>query len=232
MKKKQIYMLAFDVIALLAFNIISFTVPFNKEPCFWLSYAFGMAAILIQLPVMRLAFKKGGDIKSKVYGFPIARIGAIYAVLQLIASIVFMSLNTLVPLWIPTVVYVLALCAAAVGLIATDTVRDEVIRQDMRLESKTDFMRTLQARASSIAAECDDITAKQAIKAYADKLKYSDPVSSASLSDIENELAVCTDELQNTVTNGDYTSAIQLCKKLDTTLAERNRLCRLNKSKH
>lgn len=231
MKKKQIYLLAFAVIALLAFNIISFTVPFSKEPCFWLSYAFGMAAILIQLPVMRLAFKKGGDIKSKVYGFPIARIGVIYAVLQLIASIVFMSLNTLVPLWIPTVLYVLLLCAAAVGLIASDAVRDEAIRQDIRLENKTDFMRTLQARASSIAAECDDINAKQAIKAYADKLRYSDPVSSASLSDIENELAVYTDELQNTVINGDYTGTVQLCKRLDTMLSERNRLCRLNKNK-
>ena len=57
----------------------------------------------------------------------------------------------------------------------------------------------------------------------------SDPVSSDSLKDIERELYFYIEELQKAVVENDA-NAIELCKKTKSVLAERNRLCKLNKN--
>lgn len=42
-------------------------------------------------------------------------------------------------------------------------------------------------------------------------------------------LSACLDELQRSLTDGDLDSAAVLCRRAAATLAERNRLCKLNK---
>lgn len=231
MKKNEIRVLAFAGIALIAYNVIAFALPFNMGAAFWISYVFSMVAILVQLPIMRIAFKNGTSVRSKFYGFPIARIGVTYAIIQIILSIVVMALGSILPVWIPIVLYVLILCISAAGFIAADAMRDEVVRQDVKLENNVSFMRALQSKANFIVSQCSDDEVKRAVKAYADSLRYSDPVSNDALAEIENELSIYTDELQKAVMDEDDSSVISLCKKTEALLAERNRLCKLNKSK-
>ena len=63
----------------------------------------------------------------------------------------------------------------------------------------------------------------------AEEFKYSDPVSSEAIKNIENELSEMVDELQKAVVDNDSESIIGLCDKIKISLTERNRLCKLNK---
>lgn len=110
MKKNEIRAIAFVLIVLIAFNVVVLTLPFVMNGVFWVSYIFGMLAILLQLTVMKIAFKNGSSVKSKFYGFPIARIGAIYAITQLVVSLIFMLLAHFLPVWLPVVVCTSSLC--------------------------------------------------------------------------------------------------------------------------
>lgn len=63
----------------------------------------------------------------------------------------------------------------------------------------------------------------------AEDFRFSDPVSSDALADVEASLSACLDELQRSLTDGDLDSAAVLCRRAAATLTERNRLCKLNK---
>lgn len=212
---------------LVAFCVIALVVPFVKNAAFWISFVFAVLAIGVQLYAMPKAM--AGDAKSKFYGFPILRVSFIYLVAQIVLSLVFMALAKWVPAWIPVVLYVLMLCAALVGFIATDTVRDEVEKQDVQIKKQVSVMRALQSKVSAMAAQCDSDITKNAVSTFADELRFSDPVSSEAITDAETELSACIDNLQQSVVDGNEDDILTMCRKASAALAERNRLCKLNK---
>ena len=93
---------------LAAFCVIALVVPFVKTAAFWVSFAFGVVAIGIQVYTMPRAM--AGNTRSKFYGFPILRISFLYLSVQLGLSLLFMALAKWVPVWVPVVLYLLLLC--------------------------------------------------------------------------------------------------------------------------
>ena len=219
------------VLALLfvVYTLIVLAVPFAKGGMFWLTYLFTAAAFGVQAYVFKLSFEKEAGAKSKFYGFPIARVGVLYLAVQLVLGLVFMALAAVAPVWLALVLYLALLVAAAVGVIATDSIRDEVEPPDAQLKKDVATMRTLQSKAAALPARCEDTTTKAALEKLAEEFRYSDPVSAPALTDLETDIAATMEELSAAVTDGDHAAVLALCKKISATLAERNRLCKLNK---
>ena len=229
MKNQQTRSLIVAAILLAVFHVIAFVIPFSQTATFWVCYIFGSLSILGQIPMVAVAFKNGSDAKSQFYGFPILRVALLYLVAQLILSLVGMIVAAWVPAWIAVIVFVVLLAAALVGLIATDATRDELGRQDMKIKTDVSHMRALQSLSTSLVSQTDDPDVRKEVERLAEALRYSDPVSSAALADVEKELANCMDELQRAILENDKSGSIGICKKAVAVLAERNRLCKLNK---
>ncbi len=70
---------------------------------------------------------------------------------------------------------------------------------------------------------------RQALEKFSEDLRFSDPVSSESLEDIETDLTACVEELHQAVTDDDPDNILVLIQKAETILMERNRLCKLGK---
>ena len=231
MSKNKIRVITFAAIALVVFNVIAFVIPIPKSAVFWVAYIFGMLAIAAQLLFMNVAFSGKEDIRSKFYGFPIARIGVIYGICQLLLSFAAMALGAFIPVWVPVVVFVIIAAAAGVGLISTDMVREEIEKQDEKLVKDVSRMRSLQSKMNVLISQTDaGGELKTALDKLADEIKYSDPVSSSATEQIEDELNFNIEELQKAIVDDDNVSALTICKKTSGILAERNRLCKLNKN--
>ena len=213
-------------VLLILYILIAFLVPFAKTATFWVSFVFTLIAFCVVAASIYIAFVKNPDAKSKFYGFPIAKLGVIYGVVQLIAGLIFMALGLWIPVWVAVLIYAIALGVAAIGLISADAVRDEIQRQDVKLKKDVSFMRNLQSKVCQMATQCD----APELKRFAEDIRYSDPVSSDALGDIEQELAAAVEELQAAVVDGDSESVAQLCRKASAVLSERNRLCKLGKN--
>ena len=125
--------------------------------------------------------------------------------------------------------FAVTLAAAAVGCIAADMMRDEVERQDAKLKKDVSPMRAMQSKANALVNQCDAPELRAALQKLAEDFRFSDPVSSDALADVEMSLSACLDELQRSLTDGDLDSAAVLCRRAAATLTERNRLCKLNK---
>ena len=224
MKKNTVRTAVVWLILLAVYHVIVFAVPFTHNGAFWLSYVFALAAFAVLGAATYLGEIKGEGVKSKFYGFPILRLGAVYFAVQIVLSLIVMAV-AVVKIWVALVVYVILLGAAAIGLIAADAMREEIQRQDVKLKKDVSFMRNLQSKVCQMATQCD----APELKRFAEDIRYSDPVSSDALGDIEQELAAAVEELQAAVVDGDGESVAQLCRKASAVLSERNRLCKLNK---
>lgn len=196
---------------------------------FWTSYAFTLIAILAQVYVLHTSFSRGSSPKSQFYGYPIARVGAMYLAAQLVLGFLGMGCASFCPVWVGTIIFILLLVIAAAGILVTESVRDEIQAQDIKLKTNVSAMRSMQSMVSHLAGQCEDETVKAAVQRLSDDVRFSDPVSSPATADAERDLDAYLKELQQAVVDGDQAAALVLCKRAAATLAERNRLCKLNK---
>lgn len=217
-------------VLLVLYILIAFLIPFVHTALFWVSFVFTLIAFGVMGASFYIAFIINPDAKSRFYGFPIAKIGAIYGLAQLIAGLVFMALAVYAPVWLAVLVYAIALGAAVIGLISAEAVAEEIHNQDAKLKKDVTLMRSLQSKLNQMAAQCDNPDATAEVKRFAEEMRYSDPVSSEALADIERDLAAAVEELQSAIVDGDSAATKQLCRKASGILVERNRLCKLNKS--
>ena len=139
-------------VILAVFSVIAFAAPFSMTAAFWIAFISGVIAILFQIYVFGTSFSKGKDAKSRFYGFPIARIGIIYLVVQLAVSIAEMAWASKIPAWVVLIINVIIFAVAAIGCIAAETVRDEVVRQDVQsalMKHSKKILRSLLTSSSS-----------------------------------------------------------------------------------
>ena len=210
-----------------ALTLIAFAVPFVRNGTFWVAYIFAVIAIAAQVYAFPVAFE-GKSAKSKFYGFPIARLTVIYLAVQFALSIVSMATAKWVPAWVGILLFSLILCAAAIGFIAADAMRNEVERQDTALKKDVTVMRSLQSKLRMMESNCEG-EAKKAVSELSELARYSDPVSHEATAAIEAELMTNVDELQAALVDGENEAILAMCKKCTALLGERNSLCRLNK---
>jgi len=229
MKKSVIRWLAILAAIFVGYHIVVFALPLPKAPVFWLSYIFTLIAMAVQVYVIHTAFYHGEGIKSKFYGFPIAKIGVCYFVVQLVLGILFMAIGTLTPTWVPLILYAVLFCAAVIGLVAADAAREEVEHQDVKLEKNVSTMRELRAKVDSIASQAKDSDVSQALEKLAEEFRFSDPVSDFSLTEIEAELSLYIDDLRIVIRDHDKTAILSHIQKIRETLMKRNQLCKLSK---
>lgn len=216
-------------IVFIMFLVIALAVPFEKNNVYYLSLIFGIVAIVVQCVVMKIAFGKEETPKSKFYGFPIAKIGFVYMAAQVILSFVFMAISKNCPTWIVVIIFVVLLGVSFIGFIAAEATRDTIEKMDNKLKNNTECMQNLRSIVYPLSGQAKDAKCKEELDKLAEEFKYSDPVSSEAIKNIENELSEMVDELQKAVVDNDSESIIGLCDKIKISLTERNRLCKLNK---
>ena len=216
------------LILLAVFSVIAFVIPFPKNTVFWIAYACGILAILFQLYIFRSSFGKT-DARSRFYGFPIARLGIYYLIIQLVVSVIEIALSKFLPAWVVILINVLILAVALIGCITTETMRDEIAKQDAQLKARVSGLREMQSLSSAMAGQCADETLKLKLQKLAEDFRFSDPVSSGKTAEIETNLLEGLKDLQQALTDGDTKGAETLCGRLSATLAERNRICAVNK---
>lgn len=212
-------------VLLMLYILLAFLIPFVKTAAFWISFVFTLVAFAVTGWALYTAFLKKPDARSRFYGFPIARIGVLYGGIQLAAGLLFMALGKWIPAWLAVLVYAALLGAAVIGLVSADAVVETIHTQDQKLKKNVAFMRSLQSKANQMAAQCSLPEVQQ----FCENVRYSDPVSSEALAEIEGDLSAAVDDLQAAIVEGNNGRICQLAQKADNLLCERNRLCKLNK---
>lgn len=215
------------LIYVLAFLIL----PFNKIAASWISFIFTVIAIVGSLLVCGCAFKAKETLVSKIYGFPIFRVGAVYAIVQLIVGIIICAIGAfvLIPYWIALLLSVIFLGAAAIGVIVTDNTRDLIEEIDDSVKIETENVTFFQINIAGIVDECENNEVKAELVKLNELFQFSDPVTNDSTKEIEATITAMLSELKTVVVDGSTSDIKELIKKITNALNERNRICKATK---
>ena len=216
--------LAILVIYVLAFLLI----PFPKNAASWISFGFTIVAIIYSLFVCAYVFNSKASVKSKFYGFPIIRVGVIYAVVQLVIGITVCRIDavTALPYWIALLISVLLLAAAAIGIIATDNTRDMVEEIEDAGKAQTFFVKSLTADTQCLIAKASNEAMKSELTKVYEAARYSDPVSNEALADVEGRITTALTSLTSAVKENNAEQVTLSAKELLELISERNIKCK------
>lgn len=196
-------------------SIIAFAVPTVKTATFWIAYVFTAAAFAAQIIIWRTALGKE-TLKSKFLGFPVVHIGIVYTVIQVIAFAVFMFVPTL-PTWSAIVVCSIIAGISAVCMISADAGRNEIERVEAEVQKKVFYIRELQTVVELLTDVETDADTKAALDQLAEKIRFSDSMSSEQLANLENKISAKVLELKTAP------NKVEIITELNSLLDERNK---------
>lgn len=223
MKKKFGIYAVIWAVALVVFNVVSFTVALNtgKEmnASFFIGYGAVTAAFIGQLLCAYFAFRADS---LKKFFYNVSLISLSYG--GLVAMLVLGSLTMLIP---DTVSFVgIIACTVVLGAyiitVAKAKLAIEAVEQtDAKIKTQTQFIRLLTADAESLKGYAADDNARRACEKVYEAVRYSDPVSNPVLSGIESEISVKFSAFSDSVKNKADNSR-QLAEELCRLISERN----------
>lgn len=229
-QKQAISVLAIFVIL---FSVLYFAIPFPKRAASHVAYVFAMLSFLVSAGILWYAYKDAKTLQSQVYGFPIFRVAMLYLALQVGVSVILFVIASLlaVPAWVSLVLGILLLAAALIGTIATDFTRDviEKVEQETVVATAGHAMFHLNVNSAIPLAKTPAV--RKALEKTAEKVRFSDPVSSPTLEPVEQKLTEQLNTLKTALLEKEEAELLTDIAMLDAAIDDRNALCKATKQR-
>lgn len=220
-------------ILLVVYNLLVFVIPFPhvNPDTFWVAYLGGMVSLLAQGYIAYLAFNKKESLKSMLYGFPLVRIGVIYLIAQLSVSLLAFVLGAFIdiPTWVVLLLEIILLALAVIGLITSETYREEIEKLERSEPLTTKFIYDLRVDAKILIEQYNSSSIYSDLYKLQQEIQYSDPKSNDTLLEIEDEINRKFIELKELLANNDLENAKKLIDNLLLLIKERNYRCKTSK---
>jgi hypothetical protein len=209
-------------------NIIVFLLPVERSSAFWAAYIFATLAFLFQIVFFELSFGSARNLKNIFFGFPVAYLGTIYLVLQLIFSAIVIFSEAL-EVQTTIIVSAILLTGTLFLLAAAWFTRDEITATEEKVLSKRRYTDTLYSDIEILQAKASEPEMKMVLKKLSDTVRYSDPMSAPELATLEAEIEAKVLALKAINLATGQAEVKELSKVITELLAERNSKTKLLK---
>lgn len=228
LSKKGKMLAAILAIAFIAYNVTLFTIcGFTEHTAvFWISWLFMLAAFAAMTVSGVILGKRGLFLRDWLFGFPIVRHSTVYLIAELLASILFILFEDAVRPGLAFGLQFLLLCIYGVCAVSCFLSKETIDDVHTRVSDKTRFIRLLCADAEMLVEKCPDPDTKEECRRLAEAIRYSDPMSSEALFELEKELSLTVSKCDSAIGEGDFAAARELCARAALQLTERNRKCK------
>lgn len=223
------------VICLAIFNCIAFVTPDEIAGiskfggAFWVGYVFITLAFIGQLICAYVAFKVE-NLKRLFYNIPLISISYIGLVVMLVVGGLAMAIPN-IPNWVGIIICLLVLGFTAIAVIKSTAAAQIVSDIDTKIATETSFIKTITVDAQNLINRANaPMLKKQCEKVY-EALRFSDPMSNAELTDIEQRIKEEFDALTDAVIADDLDKTESSAKELLNLIFERNGMSKNVKQK-
>ena len=175
------------IILFILFNITAFAIPTTRTTTFWITYVFTIIAFIAQIFRRNFALEKAKNLQHRLWSFSIIYIGIVYLVLQIIVFFLFRIIATL-PTWSAIVVSVIISGISIASILASESGVNEIKQNEIKVQNKISFIRGLQTEIDLLINREKDDDVRLALENLAQKIRFSDPMSSEQLKVLENEI--------------------------------------------
>lgn len=234
MKKNFKYFGITWIVGFIIFNAITFLIPnevfgvtrFDKG-VFWIAYALITLSFIAQL-ITAYKFIKDDSNEKMFLNISLLKTGYTSIIVSVIVGLPFMIFPVL-PSWIGAIICLLIVTYFVIACVNASTVANVVHEIDVKIKTKTAFMRMAIVEAENILARATTSEIKAEAKKIYEALKYSDPMSNPALDDIEQEIDNGLKELKKAVVDNDTMKVLMFANNILLNIKERNSKCKLLK---
>ena len=215
------------------FNIFTFVTPseilgYSKfTGTFWVGYVFITVTFVGQLICALFAFK-GNNINKLFYKLSLISVSYSALVTIVIIGSIFMALPFL-PAWLGIIVCALAFGLNAIAIVKSSAAVEVVSGIDNKIKAQTFFIKSLTVEATSLVNSAKSSGTKAAAEKVYEEIRYSDPMSSTALADVEMQIQKQFSVFSGAVLNDDALLSEAEADMLIILLKKRNEMCKFFK---
>ena len=221
------------MISLVVFNVIAFVTP-NEiagvskfTGAFWSGYIFITLAFIGQLGCAYKAFQ-AENLKKLFYNIPLISVSHTGLVVMLVVGAICMAVP-FIPYWVGIIACLLVLAVSAISVIKATVAADVVSQIDEKIKVQTQFIKLLTADAEHLMSLSKTAELKAETKKVYEAIRYSDPMSSDALSNIEGQIQSEFEFFTQAVKSEDLELAKSVANGLLNLIDGRNKKCKVLK---
>ena len=231
-RKRAIVTSLILLVILAAYNILYFVIPFNRtlsQTSYWITYGCTTFVVLFMAVLVFIGIGDKNK-KSRVFGLPILYLGFMAIIIQLIFDIIVMVIGNWLEFksWITIVFETLFLSVFFISLIVRTAYKDTIKKID-KLSTKENFIRDLRVDLEVLSSGVENDLLKEPLNKLFEKVKYTDPVSSKNVFDIEDEILNKIITLRAEIQDNQIEKALKTIKAIDSLITERKLKMRGNR---
>ncbi len=189
-------------ISLAVVLVLMAAIPFVRTAAWWIGAActvvmFGLCAF-----TFHLAFRKGGDIESKLLGWPIFKVGYTALIAQVMVGGILMGIAAFCPAWPAVIAEVLLFAATGICLTLKEASRTVVTHGEATVQDRTQGWKAIRAKANALAAS----NGNRDMKKLAEEIRYADPAPT----EMDGKIAEMLEQMTGEVTEQNVTMVRQM----------------------
>lgn len=222
-KNFRSYLIAWTMI-FIAYNLIIFTFDQYLTGAFMAGYLFSLVSFGGHLVCM-LWYLNENKLNKLFYNISLLLVAQRYFVLLFIASIACMAIPTLSNLYGTVICF--AITAFAVMQIVKARIAIDVVEEiDEKIIVKTSFIKSLTMDAEGLISKAKTEEVRKECKKVYESVRYSDPMSSEELADVESDIITKFSELEQEVIKDNLDKVKETSMELIILIEDRNRRCK------
>lgn len=214
------------IIAIIIYNVLMFIMPVHKNINFWIIYVSSMISILFAGGVFFTTLTKKG-IQKKVKELPLNFVAWEYFIAQIIIG--FIELLHPMNYRISLIINVILLGINTIALSIVSTEKKEIERVEKKVQGKVLFIKLLHEDIETIKGKIEDEKIRRMLEDLSEKVRYSDPMSTNKLFEIEDDIEIKMSKLKEKIEEKKYEEVQKEIEKIKMLLAERNRKIKIYK---
>ena len=203
-------------ITLIAAIALMILIPFTRTASWWIAACCTVLMFGLCAYTFVLTFRKDNTLESKVFGWPIFKVGYTALIAQIVVGAILMGIASFCPVWVVVIVELILFAGTGLCLIAKDAAREVVRNREASIADRTSAWRTIRNQANALAAE----TGNNELRKLVDEIRYADPTPTS----LDSEIAQILEALaSNADTNNIKRAYTLLAKRKTVAKAEKNK---------
>ena len=229
MKKYFKYYAICWVITLAMFNVVVFVIAgntiglANAGASFWIAYTFITLVFCGNLGCSALFFKEENENKTFLK-LSVMHYAFCALAVSLIVGTIAMAIPQ-IPYWVGIVIDVLVLAFYAIAITKAVAAADIINTVEQKVSEKTAYIRRLTLDAKSLVSDAKLDETKKLAKNVYEAIRFSDPMSTPQLNEIETRIGNEFAAFSEAVKNDDFDLATTSSEELISLVNERNNKC-------
>ena len=160
--------------------------------------------------------------------FPMIRLSYGCIIVTLILGCLAMAVPA-IPAWIPLVISLAVMVIYIMAVLKVAAAAELVEGVNEKVKANTSFIRDLTVDANTLASRAKSEEAKAVCKKVFEAIRYSDPMSSEALTDVEGRIKAEFDALTDAVLSEKEDAVKSAADELLILIDERNKKCKAEK---